>query len=887
MDEVWRSAPAAALCIWLDAGGPQVQENCAAARWAAAQGLTAADWLPLAAAHLQPGAPPDIAMALGRGGRWVGCRRLPLPQAGAAVQRWLLWLDLAAGAPEHQAALADKAAAGARRTAEFLDRALSLADVCVWRLDLRTERIHFNAVGFAQQGLAQDPAGMPIAELRARIHPDDRQAVLDAADEALRGQRVVDVTARYRRADGWHTLLTRRVADRDAAGHVTGLAGVALDLTAQAEERERADALAERSRLVADGIGVGFWTRDLSAGTAHWDAQMYRIHGRAPEAGPPGFSEWIDLYVHPQDQAWMRQIQTQATARWEPVVDTVFRAVDVDGQERWVQTWTRRLLRGSHRVAFGMHLDVSERQRARAVMERERSRAQFAIEAANIGVWERRLDGTVGYWSPAMYRLRGLEPDDPRSAEQLAVHCAHPDDLPVLNAHVAAHLRTGAPYRIEFRVRWPDGSWRWLATQGRAILGSDGGVLGMAGINIDITERKQADALRLQKDGAERASREKSAFLARVSHELRTPMNAVLGFSQLLLDDTADAPTPRQRTRLLRIGEAGGRMMALVDDLLELAHLDSGASAEAPQTVMVADILREVLAALALPAQQRGVALRHALPDAPLALYTARSRLQQLLLQLAGHALRQQYRGGWVELGCALEPPGDGGATAAAHAVFSVRDNGPGHDEAGLAALFEPFVRTGHGGGSAEGTGIALSLAQSLALALGSSIQVQSRPGSGTDFSLRLLAGPEPEPAPAAAGQRRPPPLATSPALHVLCVEDNPVNLLLVRELLALRPGVLLREATDGRSGLALALAQRPDVVLLDLQLPDISGLEVLAALRRQPAMDGCVYVALSADAMPDHISAARAAGFDDYWTKPIDFDSFLAGIDRLAGARS
>lgn len=861
MDRVWQSAPAAALCVHPDAQGLQVQTNVAAARLAERQGLGAADWQALAAQWWPADAPESGRAELGAQRLAVDVQRVPM-DAG----RVLLWL-----LPDP----IDERLNAARRATEFLDRALVLAGISVWRLDQRTQRFHFNAVGFRVTGMGYDATGIPVDAMRDTIHPDDREAIVRGAEEAMASDRVVDVVARYRNPDGsWRTLLTRRVAERDDDGRVIGLAGVSLDLTEQMAERRRAEALDERTRLVAETIGVGFWSRDLDAGTAHWDEQMYRIHRRPPALGPPGFDDWIGDHVHPQDRAWMTELHRRASAAWEPVVDSTFRVADGDdGGERWVQTWTRRLVRDGRRLAFGMHLDVTDRQRQHALLQRERARTQFAIDAAEVGVWERSLDGDAAYWNDAMYRLRGLQPDDPRPINDLAVVCAHPEDLQALNRLVERHLDDGTPYRIEFRVHAPGGGWRWLVTQGRALRDGDGRIVGMAGINLDITERKQGDALRQQKERAEQASRDQSQFLARVSHELRTPMNAVLGFTQLLDDDPADPPTPRQRARLQRIAEAGAKMMLLVDDLLDLASLEAGPPATPAEGVPLADAARQALDGLAGLAQQHGVTLRAADLAAAGSVRADRRRLVQLVSHLAGHAVRRQRRGGWVELGGHLDTDGE-----RPMACLAVRADGPGYSDSEAARLFEPFPRESSGNGGGEGIGLAL--VWRLAQALGGSLQIDSPPAGGTELLLRLPA----DAAGAAAPAAQPPlaPAATQP-LHVLCVEDNPVNLLLVRELLALRPSVRLRAAVDGLSGISMALAEPPDVLLLDLQLPDIAGLEVLRRLRAEPKMAACVFVALSANAMPDHIANARAAGFHDYWTKPIDFERFLANIDRLA----
>jgi len=757
--------------------------------------------------------------------------------------------------------------AAQQRANEVLERALQLAGVSVWRIDLAARRIQFNAVGFQLMGMQPHEEGIPLEANRDTIHPDDRQAVLRAADEAVGSGRVVDVVARYRNVDGgWRTLLTRRVADHADSGAVVALAGISIDIGAQVAESERADALAVRARLVAEAIGVAFWSRDNETGAAYWDESMYRIHRRSPRLGPPALGAWIAACVHPHDQRWMTELQARGTASWEPITDVTYRLHDGEDGERWVQSWTRRVLHDGRRLSFGMHLDVTERQRSQTLQQHERERQQYAINAAGIGVWERAADGSISYWNDTMYRLRDLDPADPRSCGELLALTSHPDDHAVMLAATAEQQRAGGPFRLEYRVRRADGGWRWITTQGHTLRDGEGRTIGTAGVNFDITERKRADALLLEKQRAEQASRDKSAFMARMSHELRTPMNAVLGFTQLLEDDAAEPPTERQRARLRRIHQAGSQLMVLIEDVLDLARLETEAPMPPGAPVALAQVLREVAGSLTALATRHGQRLvLGALPAATI-MHGEGQRLSHALSQLAAHVIRERDRPGCLEIGVAEAPAGG------VQIVFGVHADGssPAADAPRplLFGLVTGMLAGREAEGSGLGLGLGLGLARSAIEAMGGSVELGV--GDGGGFTVRLaVLGSQP------AGAPRP--------LVVMCVEDNPVNMLLVSELLSLRPGVRLVCAVDGRSAIALALGERPDVVLLDLQLPDIGGLDVLRHLRAEPALARTTFIALSANAMPVDIAAARAAGFDDYWTKPIDFNRFLAGIDRLA----
>jgi len=499
----------------------------------------------------------------------------------------------------------------------------------------------------------------------------------------------------------------------------------------------------------------------------------------------------------------------------------------------------------------------------------ELERARLALEAADIGVWERDAEGRMVYWNEAMYRMRGFDPADGRTFDEIAAACMSPDEHARRNRMVRERLHQGGTYSTELRVRRPDGSWRWLASQGRALYDAQGRATGMVGVNLDITERKEAELLQREKERVEQASRDKSAFMARVSHELRTPLNAVLGFARLLEDERDEPLTPRQRERLRRIADAGLRLLELVDELLELARAETGATPAADparEAVALAALVDEVMQVAAPLARAQRVALVRTEFDAGALALADPARLARALTLVLQHALRRSPAGAQVRLQAARV------AADPARVFVLVADEGPRLSAEQHLWLFESFAPEDRAAQADDEGALRLSLARGLVLALDGSLEAVARAGGGIDYRIELPAAQ---------------PAAPAAPLRVLYVEDDPVNRLLVAELLALRPGVQLMLAEDGAAGLALAGAERPDLLLLDMQLPDMHGSELVRALRALPQCAAGTFVALSADALPEHVQAALAAGFDAYWTKPIDFERFLAEIDRLAARRA
>ena len=415
---------------------------------------------------------------------------------------------------------------------------------------------------------------------------------------------------------------------------------------------------------------------------------------------------------------------------------------------------------------------------------------------------------------------------------------------------------------------------------------------GNAAIRIvlsDITARKQVEAERERLDQllrdknadleratavAEKASLAKSDFLSSMSHELRTPLNAILGFAQLL-DAGASLATPAQKRSTEQILKAGWYLLELINEILDLALIESGKLSLSMEPMSLSAAMLECETLIEPMAAKRGIRVTFPRLEHPYFVEGDRIRMKQLLINLLTNAIKYNKPDGTVTVDCILSTPG--------RIRLCVEDTGDGLSAEKLAHLFQPFNRLGQETGPEEGTGIGLIVCKRLIELMGGVIGAESTVGKGSVFWIELNLTAAREPAiraahPAAGAQA--PLQADAPFRTLLYVEDNPANVMLVEELIACRPDIRLLSARDGVSGVEMARASQPDVILLDINLPGISGLQVLEILAAAPSTARIPVVALSAHAMPRDIENGLAAGFFRYLTKPIKINEFMETLD-------
>jgi PAS domain S-box-containing protein len=421
-------------------------------------------------------------------------------------------------------------------------------------------------------------------------------------------------------------------------------------------------------------------------------------------------------------------------------------------------------------------------------------------------------------------------------------------------------------------IQTAEGS-RILHTRKIPILDPEGRPAFLLGISEDITEVREAqEAVGRAQREAERANRAKSEFLSRMSHELRTPLNAILGFGQLLgMDDMTD----EQRESVEQILKGGHHLLELINEVLDISRIETGQLALSIEPIPVDHILGEVLALVRPMAAGRGVDLSAESRSDDLHVVADQSRLKQVLLNLVSNAVKYGGPGARVTIRCQRR--------AGDRLRILVRDTGPGIPKDKMDRLFTAFDRLGAETSQEEGTGLGLALSRQLVEAMGGTIGAESRVGEGSTFWVELPLG---EPEDEEAAQRDEDADASfvdsQGASVVLLIEDNPSNAKLIDRILAGRGRTRLITAMQGRMGLELAAQHRPDVILLDINLPDISGHEVLRRLRSDPRTEGIPVVMVSADATPHQVDRMLEAGARGYLTKPVDVRRLLSLLDEM-----
>ena len=443
-------------------------------------------------------------------------------------------------------------------------------------------------------------------------------------------------------------------------------------------------------------------------------------------------------------------------------------------------------------------------------------------------------------------------------------------------------LTQGKVTDYELTARSRDGKETVVSYNATTFYDRDRKLQGVFAAARDVTERKRLDQVLQEKnvelesamEVADKANLAKSDFLSSMSHELRSPLNAILGFAQLM-ESGSPPPLPAQKSSIEQILQAGWYLLELINEILDLALIESGKLSLSVEPISLPDVLLDCQAMIEPQAQKTGIRVGFPRFESSCFVSADRTRLKQVLINLLSNGIKYNRAGGTVEVTCR--------APSADRLRISVRDTGKGLPAEKRAQLFQPFNRLGQEASSEEGTGIGLVVSKRLVALMGGEIGVESTVGVGSVFwfELDLAAAPQlaldadDAPVPTHA------PVEQGAALRTLLyVEDNRANLQLVEQLIARRPDMRLLSAVDGMGGIALARARQPEVILMDINLPGISGLQALKILRGDPATKHIPVLALSANAMPRDIQKGLAAGFFRYLTKPIKINEFMEALD-------
>jgi PAS domain S-box-containing protein len=431
-------------------------------------------------------------------------------------------------------------------------------------------------------------------------------------------------------------------------------------------------------------------------------------------------------------------------------------------------------------------------------------------------------------------------------------------------------------YELTARAR--DGKETVVSYNATTFYDRDRKLQGVFAAARDVTERNRLDhvlqeknvELESAKSTAEKANLAKSDFLSSMSHELRSPLNAILGFAQLM-ESAEPLPTASQAESIAQILQAGWHLLKLINEILDLAVIESGKVSLSNESVSVAEVMSECQAMMETQAQQRGIRMTFPRFDSPIFVWADRTRLKQIIINLLSNAIKYNTERGTVIVDCTVSAP--------QRIRISVKDTGAGLSPEKLAQLFQPFNRLGQGAGGVAGTGIGLVVTKRLAERMDGVLGVESTVGVGSVFWCEFISAEAPQlkikngEVEATIRLQLP---DGAPQRTLLYVEDNPANMNLVEQLIARRPDIRLLTAVNGTLGVEIARATRPQVILMDINLPGISGIEAVKILREDPATTHIPVVALSANAMPRDIEKALEAGFFRYLTKPIKVKEFM-----------
>jgi PAS domain S-box-containing protein len=538
---------------------------------------------------------------------------------------------------------------------------------------------------------------------------------------------------------------------------------------------------------------------------------------------------------------------------------------------------------------------LEDLKQARDSLTESETRYRALVENINDVIFTLDTKGVFTYISPVIQNFGGLTPEEVVGTS--FKEFVHPDDLSTVIA-AFEHVLTGLREPQEYRVYDKRGQLYYVRTSSRPLL-HDGHVVGLTGIMSDITERKRAEEelvrhkehleeivqqrteeLRLARDAAEAANKAKSTFLANMSHELRTPLNSILGFSQMM--SKAANLDEMQRNNMEIINSSGEHLLKLINDVLEIAKIEAGKLQLEIAPFDLHEVVREVSDMMRLRAQQKGLQLElDQSSEFPRYIKGDEARLRQILVNLVSNAVKFTEKGG-VTIRLSKQK------NAQPHLLIEIEDTGPGINEADRKRLFKPFVQLPTGK-MQEGTGLGLAIVRQFVQLMEGDISVESRPGSGTQFRIVLPLN-EPDKAELLQLRRESHGEVTGlvpgqPLYRILIAEDQRDNQTLLTRLMT-NLGLEVKAVRNGEECIEQFKEWKPDLIWMDRRMPIMDGLEATRQIRQLPGGDRVKIIAVTASALKEQEASLRAAGMDDYVSKPYRFDEIYDTLASQLGLK-
>jgi len=661
------------------------------------------------------------------------------------------------------------------------------------------------------------------------------------------------------------------------------------------EESKRVKGLSERFERVFRGSrGYGYFDYDLEKKVLNWDARFWEVIGytESDMALISDPSHILD-YVHPEDKEPLSKAFSDHLSGGQ-LNEAGFRIRKKRGGHIWVEVRVDSVRDEKNRIQHvsGIILNVSRLKQTEQALQISEARHARILQSTDDGIWEWSAESGGFHFSNRCWEHLGYEDHDDvvnHGVDRIQEwrKRLHPEDGKRFDKILEDHINRRGPFDVEYRIRGKDDKWRWIRARGQMAYNAKGKPSRMSGTNMDITGLKLAEQKVLKakedaeraKDEAESANQVKSEFLSNMSHELRTPLNAILGFAQLFESDAS--LSKKQKANIDEIKKAGKYLLGLVEGVLDLSKIEAGENTLNLENVKPIRVLKECEAILRPQAEDKKITFELLDHSEDLATVRVDAKcLKQILLNLVSNAIKYNKVGGHIKLECA--------ASGLDRLRILVEDTGIGISEKNQINVFQAFNRLGAERSKVEGTGIGLVFSKKLVEQMGGEIGFTSKKNLGSTFWIefpfdrgekRFVAELD---EPVAQNTSEMMSLRVSDLKRVLYIEDHESNRVLMSQFLSRYPNISLDIADESLRGLFRARTRKPDLIILDINLPGFDGYETLSVLRQDPVTAKIPVIALSARAHVYDIEKAEKAGFDRYLTKPLELNELIVCLNEL-----